>query len=108
MPLNSKRCPAAEYPTAHSSCYSSRRNAAYLHKASGLQVAACAGVAASEHTAFVLVAGGLGERLGYSDIKVKLPVDSARGASFLQVQQYLLTTPILDSLFFCTCKGHLS
>lgn len=42
------------------------------------------GVTASEHTAFVLVAGGLGERLGYSGIKVKLPVDSARNASFLQ------------------------
>lgn len=45
-----------------------------------------AGVAASEHAAFVLVAGGLGERLGYSGIKVKLPVDSARSASFLQVK----------------------
>ena len=43
------------------------------------------GVAAAEHAAFVLVAGGLGERLGYSGIKVKLPVDSARSASFLQV-----------------------
>ena len=47
-----------------------------------------AGVSASEHAAFVLVAGGLGERLGYSDIKLKLPVDSARGASFLQVLSY--------------------
>ena len=44
-----------------------------------------AGIAAAEHAGFVLVAGGLGERLGYSGIKVKLPVDSARSASFLQV-----------------------
>ena len=35
-------------------------------------------------TAFVRVAGGLGERLGYSGIKVALPVESASGASFLQ------------------------
>lgn len=43
------------------------------------------GAAAAKHAAFVLVAGGLGERLGYSGIKVKLPVDSARSVSFLQV-----------------------
>ncbi len=48
------------------------------------------GVAAAEHAAFVLVAGGLGERLGYSGIKVKLPVDSARSASFLQVDLSVL------------------
>ena len=42
-------------------------------------------MAASQHAAFVLVAGGLGERLGYSGIKLKLPVDSARNVSFLQV-----------------------
>ena len=35
--------------------------------------------------AFVLVAGGLGERLGYSGIKVKLPCEGARKASFLQL-----------------------
>ena len=44
-----------------------------------------AGVVAAGETAFVLVAGGLGERLGYSGIKIALPADSARGASFLQV-----------------------
>ena len=33
----------------------------------------------------MLVAGGLGERLGYSGIKLALPSDSARGACFLQV-----------------------
>ena len=34
--------------------------------------------------AFVLVAGGLGERLGYSSIKVELPVDLCTGNSYLQ------------------------
>ena len=33
----------------------------------------------------MLVAGGLGERLGYSGIKIALPTDLARGACFLQV-----------------------
>ena len=32
----------------------------------------------------MLVAGGLGERLGYSGIKVALPIESASGACFLQ------------------------
>lgn len=41
---------------------------------------------AAGESAFVLVAGGLGERLGYSGIKIALPADSARGASFLQVR----------------------
>jgi len=36
-------------------------------------------------TAFVLVAGGLGERLGYSGIKLALPTESATGASYLQL-----------------------
>jgi hypothetical protein len=35
-------------------------------------------------TAFVLVAGGLGERLGYSGIKLALPVESCTGATYLQ------------------------
>ena len=34
--------------------------------------------------AFVLVAGGLGERLGFSDIKVKLPCESVTQRSFLR------------------------
>ena len=33
----------------------------------------------------MLVAGGLGERLGYSGIKLALPVDSASNKCFLQV-----------------------
>ena len=43
------------------------------------------GVEAAGSAAFVLVAGGLGERLGYSGIKLALPADSARGACYLQV-----------------------
>jgi len=35
--------------------------------------------------AFVLVAGGLGERLGYSGIKVALPTESATGTCYLQL-----------------------
>ena len=51
-----------------------------------LSAVGCAGVQEAAHAAFVLVAGGLGERLGFSGIKVALPVDSARGACFLQVR----------------------
>lgn len=40
---------------------------------------------ASKEAAFVLVAGGLGERLGYSGIKVALPTELASGSCFLQV-----------------------
>jgi UDP-N-acetylglucosamine pyrophosphorylase len=50
-----------------------------------------AGVQESRHAAFVLVAGGLGERLGYSGIKLALPADLARGACFLQVPARLST-----------------
>ena len=35
--------------------------------------------------AFVLVAGGLGERLGYGGIKVALPSESTTGTSYLQL-----------------------
>ena len=41
------------------------------------------GVQAFEKTAVVLVAGGLGERLGYEGIKLKLPVESIEGTSYL-------------------------
>lgn len=36
-------------------------------------------------TAFVLVAGGLGERLGYNGIKISLPWETESGKAFLQV-----------------------
>ena len=47
------------------------------------------GVQAAGEAAFVLVAGGLGERLGYSGIKVALPTDLARNACFLQVAVFV-------------------
>lgn len=43
------------------------------------------------HTAFVLVAGGLGQRLGYKGIKVEIPIDTATHTSFLSYYiQYIL------------------
>eukprot|EP00002_Diphylleia_rotans_P009690 TRINITY_DN2005_c0_g1_i7.p1 TRINITY_DN2005_c0_g1~~TRINITY_DN2005_c0_g1_i7.p1 ORF type:complete len:600 (-),score=144.21 TRINITY_DN2005_c0_g1_i7:541-2340(-) len=43
------------------------------------------------HAAFVLVAGGLGERLGYSGIKISLPVDIVTNKSFIQYYiEYIL------------------
>ncbi|CAG9466321.1 unnamed protein product [Pedinophyceae sp. YPF-701] len=43
------------------------------------------GLRAAHSAAFVLVAGGLGERLGYSGIKVSLPVDQASGMCYLEL-----------------------
>ncbi|XP_075485692.1 UDP-sugar pyrophosphorylase-like isoform X2 [Primulina tabacum] len=42
------------------------------------------GVHEARKAAFVLVAGGLGERLGYNGIKVALPLESTTGTCFLQ------------------------
>ncbi|CAJ1014259.1 putative UTP--glucose-1-phosphate uridylyltransferase [Leishmania utingensis] len=42
-----------------------------------------AGTAMLRKTVFVLVAGGLGERLGYSSIKVGLPVETATNTTYL-------------------------
>lgn len=36
------------------------------------------------HAAFVIVAGGLGERLGYQGIKLALPVDTLTGKTYLE------------------------
>ncbi|KAK8580221.1 hypothetical protein V6N13_143340 [Hibiscus sabdariffa] len=44
-----------------------------------------AGVKESQNAAFVLVAGGLGERLGYNGIKVALPAETTTGTCFLQL-----------------------
>ena len=42
-------------------------------------------------TGFVLVAGGLGERLGYNGIKIALPMDLVSGKSFMQwYAEYIL------------------
>lgn len=43
-----------------------------------------AGVREAKRAAFVLVAGGLGERLGYNGIKVALPAETTTGTCFLQ------------------------
>ncbi|KAK4490150.1 hypothetical protein RD792_000807 [Penstemon davidsonii] len=43
-----------------------------------------AGVREARKAVFVLVAGGLGERLGYNGIKVALPLESTTGTCFLQ------------------------
>ncbi len=45
--------------------------------------AEAAGVAQATRTAFVLVAGGLGERLGYGGIKIALPSETASGTTFI-------------------------
>ncbi|GMH00922.1 hypothetical protein Nepgr_002761 [Nepenthes gracilis] len=42
------------------------------------------GIREAQNSAFVLVAGGLGERLGYNGIKVALPLESCSGTCFLQ------------------------
>ena len=50
-----------------------------------------AGAAAAGEAAFVVVAGGLGERLGYEGIKLSLPSEVTTGASYLQLYvEYLL------------------
>jgi len=43
------------------------------------------GAAAAAGAAFVIVAGGLGERLGYEGIKLSLPSEITTGASYLQL-----------------------
>ncbi|KAB2083159.1 hypothetical protein ES319_A05G246600v1 [Gossypium barbadense] len=44
-----------------------------------------AGIKEAQDAAFVLVAGGLGERLGYNEIKVALPAETTTGTCFLQL-----------------------
>lgn len=41
------------------------------------------GMSVCHKTAFVLVAGGLGERLGYDQIKISIPVELTTGLSFM-------------------------
>lgn len=43
-----------------------------------------AGIREARNAAFVLVAGGLGERLGYKGIKLALPAETTTGTCFLQ------------------------
>ena len=42
------------------------------------------GIPELKNTCFVLVAGGLGERLGYSSIKIGIPLDLVTQTTFLQ------------------------
>jgi len=50
-----------------------------------------AGLAVAGRCGFVLVAGGLGERLGYDGIKIALPAETATGGSFIaRYAQHLL------------------
>lgn len=42
------------------------------------------GLAHAQTCAFVVVAGGLGERLGYQDIKLKLPIETITHTSYLE------------------------
>lgn len=49
------------------------------------------GLHAVNRCAFVLVAGGLGERLGFSGIKIALPAETATGRCFMQLYaEYIL------------------
>lgn len=49
-----------------------------------------AGLKSAHECAFVLVAGGLGERLGYSDIKIALPSELVSEKTFLELyMQYI-------------------
>lgn len=43
------------------------------------------GIKAFRDCAFVLVAGGLGERLGYTDIKISLPVESITERTYIEL-----------------------
>ncbi|KAG5181643.1 nucleotide-diphospho-sugar transferase [Tribonema minus] len=50
-----------------------------------------AGLGVAGQTGFVLVAGGLGERLGFNGIKLSLPVETATGRTYLELYaQYIL------------------
>lgn len=53
----------------------------------------------AHEVAFVLVAGGLGERLGYGGIKVSLPSELTTGKCYLQVCLLSLRTLFMDEVF---------
>ena len=54
------------------------------------------GMEALANTCFILVAGGIGERLGYNDIKLSLPMESITGSSYLEY--YCRSTPNLQRI----------
>ncbi|KAL7117877.1 hypothetical protein ACP275_03G099900 [Erythranthe tilingii] len=62
-----------------------------------------AGIREARKAAFVLVAGGLGERLGYNGIKVALPLESTTGTCFLQ--HYIESILALQESSFRLAQG---
>ncbi|XP_074579912.1 UDP-sugar pyrophosphorylase-like [Curcuma longa] len=63
-----------------------------------------AGVRESRKAAFVLVAGGLGERLGYKGIKLALPSETTTSRCFLQY--YIESILALQEASCRTVQGH--
>ncbi|XVE60261.1 hypothetical protein DITRI_Ditri05aG0114900 [Diplodiscus trichospermus] len=68
-----------------------------------------AGVKEAQNAAFVLVAGGLGERLGYNGIKVALPAETTTGTCFLQlyIESILALQEASCRLTQGTCKKEI-
>jgi hypothetical protein len=71
------------------------------------------GIAVVKDCAFVLVAGGLGERLVYTDIKISLPVETATERCYLEVYvQHLLGMQVRNrsskATIGCTQAQHAS
>ncbi|GMI78375.1 UDP-sugar pyrophosphorylase [Hibiscus trionum] len=68
-----------------------------------------AGVKEAKNAAFVLVAGGLGERLGYNGIKVALPAETTTGTCFLQlyIESILALQEASNRLTQGTCQKEI-
>ncbi|KAE8701789.1 UDP-sugar pyrophosphorylase [Hibiscus syriacus] len=68
-----------------------------------------AGVKEAQNAAFVLVAGGLGERLGYNGIKVALPAETTTGTCFLQlyIESILALQEASSRLSQATCRKEI-
>ena len=59
-----------------------------------------------KHAAFVLVAGGLGERLGYDGIKLQIPIELTTGVRFAQLQCPLAVfDPVTQCLRHCVAQS---
>eukprot|EP01084_Bolivina_argentea_P038722 71612_1 len=60
------------------------------------------GLKVAAKTAFILVAGGLGERLGYRGIKLALPVEASTGMRYLELYvKYILALQDTDAPTRC-------
>lgn len=64
------------------------------------------GVSEACYAVFVLVAGGLGERLGYSGIKLALPSETTTGTCFLQL--YIESILALQEASYKKNKGNIN